>query len=70
MIEPRANGAGIKTQIDCYTFRATGITIYLSNGGVLEKAYMMVAQESPRIIKLHDRTNAGMSLDEVVRVMF
>jgi site-specific recombinase XerD len=70
MIRRRARNAGIATQIGCHTFRATGITIYLLNGGTLEKAQMMAAHESPRTTKLYDRTNDGVSLDEVERVVF
>jgi integrase len=54
----------------CHTFRATGITIYLSNGGTLEKAQMMAAHSSPRTTKLYDRTSDAVSLDEVERVAF
>ena len=32
----RALGAGIATKISCHSFRATGITTYLQNGGKLE----------------------------------
>jgi integrase/recombinase XerD len=46
-----------------HTFRATGITMYLSNGGVLEKAQQMAGHESPRTTTLSDRTSGG------VRVM-
>jgi hypothetical protein len=53
-----------------HTFRATRITIYLTNGGTLEKAQMMAAHESPRTTKLYDRTNDAVSLDEVERVVF
>ncbi len=42
-------------KIGCHTFRATGITIYLTNGGDLEKAQQMAAHESPRTTKLYDR---------------
>jgi integrase/recombinase XerD len=35
-IRRRALAAGIKTEIGCHTFRATGITAYLKNGGRLE----------------------------------
>ena len=38
LIYRRAKQAGIATQIGCHTFRATGITIHLTNGGTLEKA--------------------------------
>ena len=37
MVRRRARKAGIRTKIGCHTFRATGITIYLTNGGDLEK---------------------------------
>jgi site-specific recombinase XerD len=70
MIQRRAQAAGIATQIGCHTFRATGITIYLTNGGTLEKAQMMAAHSSPRTTKLYDRTSDAVSLDEVERVVF
>jgi site-specific recombinase XerD len=70
MIKRRAKAAGIATQIGCHTFRATGITIYLTNGGTLEKAQMMAAHSSPRTTKLYDRTSDAVSLDEVERVVF
>ena len=70
LIYRRAKQAGIATQIGCHTFRATGITIYLTNGGTLEKAQMMAAHSSPRTTKLYDRTNDAVSLDEVERVVF
>jgi hypothetical protein len=37
MIRGRAVGAGIATKLGNYSFRATGITAYLRNGGTLEK---------------------------------
>jgi hypothetical protein len=40
----------------CHTFRATGITAYLANGGAVEHAQEMAAHESPRTTKLYDRT--------------
>jgi integrase len=70
MIQRRAKAAGIETRIGAHTFRATGITIYLLNGGTLEKAQQMAAHESPRTTKLYDRTNDAVSLDEVEKVVF
>lgn len=70
MVKRRARAAGIKTPIGCHSFRATGITIYLSNGGVLEKAQQMAGHSSPRTTKLYDRTSDAVSLDEVERVVF
>jgi hypothetical protein len=38
MIGRRAAAAGIATKLGNHSFRATGITAYLKNGGTLEKA--------------------------------
>jgi site-specific recombinase XerD len=46
MVQWRAKAAGIKTKIGNHTFRATGITIYLTNGGDLEKAQQMAAMRA------------------------
>lgn len=48
MIRRRALAAGIRTQIGNHTFRATGITEYLRNGGKLEIAQRMANHESAR----------------------
>ena len=68
MIRRRALAAGIKTEIGCHTFRATGITAYLKNGGRLEIAQQMAAHESSRTTGLYDRRNDEVSLDEVERI--
>jgi len=64
----RALAAGIKTEIGCHTFRATGITAYLKNGGRLEIAQQMAAHESARTTGLYDRRSDEVSLDEVERI--
>jgi len=48
MIRRRASAAGIAAEIGCHTFRATGITAYLSNGGALEHAQEMAAHADPQ----------------------
>jgi site-specific recombinase XerD len=68
MIRRRAAAAGIIAPIGCHTFRATGITAYLSNGGALEHAQEMAAHESPRTTKLYDRTKERLTQDEVKRI--
>jgi site-specific recombinase XerD len=68
MIRRRALAAGIKTEIGCHTFRATGITAYLKNGGRLEIAQQMAAHESARTTGLYDRRSDEVSLDEVERI--
>jgi site-specific recombinase XerD len=68
MIRRRAKVAAIKTKIGCHTFRATGITAYLENGGTLEHVQQIAAYESPRTTKLYDRTTDQVSLDEIERI--
>jgi integrase len=68
MIRRRAAAAGIETKIGNHTFRATGITAYLKNGGTLEKAAAMANHASTRTTQLYDRRRDEMSLDEVERV--
>ena len=46
MVRRRANATGITTQVCNHTFRGTGITAYLENGGTLEKARQMAAHAS------------------------
>ncbi len=51
-----------------HTFRATGITAYLKNGGQLEAAAAMANHASTRITQLDDRRAEQLSLDEIERV--
>jgi integrase/recombinase XerD len=57
MIKRRAKAIGLPETICCHTFRATGITAYLENGGTIENT------------KLYDRTSDQITLDEVERIM-
>ena len=68
MIKRRAKKAGLPSDICCHTFRATGITAYLENGGTIENAQAIAAHESPRTTKLYDRTSDEITLDEVERI--
>ena len=68
MIRRRAVAAGIHAPIGNHTFRATGITAYLGNGGTLGHAQAMTAHESPRTTKLYDRTQDRLTQDEVERI--
>ena len=69
MIGRRALQASIDTRVGCHSFRATGITEYLKNGGKLEIAQQMANHESARTTGLYDRRNDQLSLDEVERIL-
>ena len=64
MIKRRAAAAGLPPSTCCHTFRATGITAYLSNGGTLEHAQQIAGHASPKTTKLHDRTADTVTADE------
>jgi Phage integrase family len=68
MIKRRAKAASLPYSTCCHTFRATGITTYLQNGGTLEHAQTIANHESPRTTKLYDRTREELSLEEIERV--
>src|ERR1700683_377488 len=68
MVKRRALEAGLPSSTCCHTFRATGITAYLENGGTIENAQTIAAHESPRTTKLYDRTSDEITLDEVERI--
>ena len=68
MVQRRAKKAGLLTAICCHSFRATGITNYLLNGGTLEKAQKMANHESAKTTKLYDRRDDELTLDEVERI--
>jgi integrase len=69
MIRRRAAAANIETKIGNHTFRATGITAYLKNGGTLEKAAAMANHASTRTTQLYDRRGDQTSLDDVELVV-
>ncbi|WP_254509540.1 tyrosine-type recombinase/integrase [Anatilimnocola floriformis] len=69
MVKRRALAAGLASNTCNHTFRATGITAYLTNGGLLEHAQQIAAHESPRSTKLYDRTSDAISLDEIERII-
>lgn len=68
MVRRRAVAAGISTAIGNHSFRATGITAYLENGGTLEQAALMANHASTRTTQLYDRRHDLVLLAEVERV--
>ena len=63
------SSAGLPPSTCCHTFRATGITAYLSNGGTLEHAQQIAGHASPKTTKLYDRTADTVTVDEIERIV-
>jgi site-specific recombinase XerD len=68
MIKRRAQAVGLPEDICNHTFRATGITAYLENGGTIEHAQQIANHESPKTTKLYDRTGDQIDLDEIEKI--
>ena len=68
MIRKHAVRAGITAPIGNHTFRATGITNFLENGGTLEHAQDMAAHASPRTTRLYDRRQERITQAQVERI--
>ena len=69
MIKRRAAAAGLPPSTCCHTFRATGSTAYLSDGGTLEHAQQIAGHASPKTTKLYDRTADPVTVDEIERIV-
>ena len=69
MIKRRALAAGVPADTCCHTFRATGITAYLLNGGALEHAQRIAGHASPTTTKLYDRTPDEVTVTEIERIV-
>ena len=67
-IKRRVRDAGLPDEISAHTFRGTGITEYLRNGGDLEIAARIAGHESTRTTQLYNRVHEELSLDEIERI--
>jgi integrase/recombinase XerD len=68
MVKRRALAAHPSTSTCNHTFRATGITAYLRNGGRIEIAQQIAGHDSARTTGLYDRREDEITLDEVERI--
>ena len=68
-LRDNALAAGLSASTCNHTFRATGITTYLKNGGRVEVAQQIAGHESARTTGLYDRRDDEVSLDEVERIV-
>lgn len=70
MVKHRALKAGINCNVRNHSFRASGLTNYLTNGGSLEIAQRLAGHSSPRTTKLYDRREQTVDIEEVKKVRF
>lgn len=70
MIKRRLKDAGIRGNYSCHSFRATGITTFLENGGSLETAQWIAGHADSRTTKLYDRRNQRATREDLERVRY
>lgn len=68
MVKRRAEAAGVFGGICNHSFRGTGITNHLENGGSLSEAQRMAGHADPRTTRLYDRRDRKISRGEVERI--
>jgi integrase/recombinase XerD len=69
MVKRRASDAGFDPdQISCHTFRATGITTFLDNGGDLEVAQHIAGHASAGTTRIYDHRDQKVEQEEIERV--
>ena len=68
MVKRRVKAVGLGDAANCHTFRASGITAYLLNGGTLERAQAIAGHESPRTTQLCDRTADDITVEDIERI--
>lgn len=68
MVKRRARAAGLPGDTTNHTFRATGITVYLENGGTIENARNIAGHASIKTTQTYDRREERITLDEINRI--
>lgn len=70
MVKRRCANAGLPYYITNHSFRGTGITTYMLNGGNLEAAADIAGHANPSTTKLYDRSGDKATLDEIERILY
>ena len=58
----------VDASIGCHSFRGTGITKFLENGGTLEAAVRIASLASTETTQLYDRRNSTIDQGEIERI--
>ncbi|MHB8446878.1 MAG: tyrosine-type recombinase/integrase [Rudaea sp.] len=70
MIRRRMEAIGLTGEFGCHSFRGTGITNFLENGGTLETAARIAGHASTKTTQLYDRRRQAVDQAEVERIRF
>jgi integrase/recombinase XerD len=70
MVKRRLRRAQLPSLFTSHSFRATGITTFLENGGHLETAQTIAGHADSRTTKGYDRRATRLELSEITRVRY
>jgi len=68
IVKRSSKKAGVITTIGNHSFRGTGSTNYLKNGGSLSEAQRKAGHANPRTTRLYDRRDQKVTRGEVERI--
>jgi site-specific recombinase XerD len=70
MVKRRAGQAGLPLDTTNHTFRATGLTTFLENGGSIEDAQRMAAHSALATTQIYDRREDAVTIENVERIRY
>ena len=70
MVKRRLKAAGLGSHYSPHSFRATGITNFLENGGTLEAAQRIAGHADCRTTKLYDRRGQKVLVEDMERIHY
>ena len=68
MVKRRCADVGLPADICDHSFRAAGITSFLTNGGTIETAAYIAGHASTQTTQLYDRRNDELDLSDIERI--
>jgi integrase len=70
LVQARARASGLEKRVCCHSFRATGITEYMSAGGSLDIAQRIAGHSQLSTTKIYDRSRDRLTMDEIEKISF
>ena len=70
LVQARARASGLEKRVCCHSFRATGITEYMSAGGSLDIAQRIAGHSQLSTTKIYDRSQDRLTMAEIEKVSF
>jgi integrase/recombinase XerD len=70
LVQTRTRACGIKKRFGPHSFRASGITEYINQGGSLEMAQRIAGHSQLSTTKIYDRSGDRLTIAEIERISF